>query len=171
MRSGHKGSMAIRSVAVDRSSGGHPRSIGLSVSHPGPRGGPLSWPRRLHHVVTSYRRQQAIADMAGAGWDGDLEAMRTGQRGVIVVDTSVWISHLPGHASPAVRRLRDPTIADEILVGDIVLTEVLQGARDEAHAARLEADLRQFPLSRWSAMTWPPRRRGIIGGCVPSGAP
>jgi predicted nucleic acid-binding protein len=65
---------------------------------------------------------------------------------VIVVDTSVWISHLRGYASPAVHRLRDPAIADEILVGDIVLTEVLQGARDEAHAARLEADLRQFPI-------------------------
>jgi Arc/MetJ family transcription regulator len=35
----------------------------------------------LRRVVTSYRRQQAIADMAGAGWDGDLEAMRTGQPG------------------------------------------------------------------------------------------
>ena len=34
-----------------------------------------------------------------------------------------------------------------ILVGDIVLTEILQGARDEAHAARLEADLRQFPIA------------------------
>jgi predicted nucleic acid-binding protein len=65
---------------------------------------------------------------------------------VIVVDTSVWISHLRGYASLAVHRLRDPAIADETLVGDIVLTEVLQGARDEAHAARLEADLRQFPI-------------------------
>jgi predicted nucleic acid-binding protein len=65
---------------------------------------------------------------------------------VIVVDTSVWISHLRGHLSPAVRWLRDPAITDEILVGDIVLTEILQGARDEAHAARLEADLRQFPI-------------------------
>jgi hypothetical protein len=35
----------------------------------------------LRRVVTSYRRQQAIADMDGAGWDGDLEAMRTGQAG------------------------------------------------------------------------------------------
>jgi Arc/MetJ family transcription regulator len=33
----------------------------------------------LRQVVTTYRRRQAIADMAGLGWDGDLEAMRTGQ--------------------------------------------------------------------------------------------
>jgi len=65
---------------------------------------------------------------------------------VIVVDTSVWISNLRDHPLLAVRRLRDPTIADEILVGDIVLAEVLQGARNEVHAARLEADLRQFPV-------------------------
>jgi predicted nucleic acid-binding protein len=45
-----------------------------------------------------------------------------------------------------VHTLRRPEIADDILVGDIVLAEVLQGARDEAHAARLEAGLRQFPV-------------------------
>ena len=35
----------------------------------------------LRRVVISYRRQQAVADMDGAGWDGDMEAMRTGQAG------------------------------------------------------------------------------------------
>jgi Arc/MetJ family transcription regulator len=35
----------------------------------------------LRRVVTTGRRQQAIADIAGTGWDGDLEAMRTGQPG------------------------------------------------------------------------------------------
>ncbi len=35
----------------------------------------------LRRVVTSNRRQQAIADTAGMGWDGDLEAMRTGRPG------------------------------------------------------------------------------------------
>ena len=33
----------------------------------------------LRRVVINHRRQQAIADMAGLGWDGDLQAMRTGQ--------------------------------------------------------------------------------------------
>ena len=31
-------------------------------------------------------------------------------------------------------------------MGDIVLAEVLQGAGDDAHAFRLEADLRRFPV-------------------------
>ncbi|WP_428485017.1 type II toxin-antitoxin system VapB family antitoxin [Rhodopila sp.] len=35
----------------------------------------------LRRGVVSQRRQQAIADMAGSGWDGDLDAMRAGQPG------------------------------------------------------------------------------------------
>jgi len=33
---------------------------------------------------------------------------------------------------------------DELLVGDLILLEVLQGARDDAHAARIERGLRRF---------------------------
>lgn len=32
----------------------------------------------LRRVVASHRRLQAIEDMAGLGWDGDLDVMRTG---------------------------------------------------------------------------------------------
>jgi Arc/MetJ family transcription regulator len=35
----------------------------------------------FRRVVTTNRRQEAIADIAGSGWDGDLEAMRTGRPG------------------------------------------------------------------------------------------
>jgi Arc/MetJ family transcription regulator len=35
----------------------------------------------LRRIVTNYRRRQAIADMAGLGWDGDLQAMRSGESG------------------------------------------------------------------------------------------
>jgi Arc/MetJ family transcription regulator len=35
----------------------------------------------LRRVVTTDRRRQAISDIAGIGWDGDLEAMRTGRPG------------------------------------------------------------------------------------------
>jgi predicted nucleic acid-binding protein len=65
---------------------------------------------------------------------------------VIVVDSSVWIANLREQSVAAVRKLREPEVADGVLVGDIILTEVLQGARDDVHAARLEADLRQFPV-------------------------
>lgn len=66
---------------------------------------------------------------------------------MIVVDSSVWISHLRGEQTDAVRRLRSIGRPREIIVGDLILLEVLQGARDEAHAARIERDLRQFTIA------------------------
>jgi len=33
----------------------------------------------LRHLVRLYRRKQAISDMAGLGWEGDLEVMRDGR--------------------------------------------------------------------------------------------
>lgn len=67
---------------------------------------------------------------------------------MIVVDSSVWIANLRDHDSRAVRALRSIEDPDEILVGDLVLLEVVQDARSEAHAARLETDLRQFRVER-----------------------
>jgi predicted nucleic acid-binding protein len=68
---------------------------------------------------------------------------------VIVVDSSVWIANLRGQDSHAVRRLRAlvETDDDQLLVGDLILLEVLQGARDDAHAARIERALRRFPVA------------------------
>jgi predicted nucleic acid-binding protein len=64
---------------------------------------------------------------------------------MIVVDSSVWIAQLRRSGSYAVEKLRsirNPTAA--ILVGDLVLLEVLQGARDERHAHEIETELRVF---------------------------
>ena len=63
---------------------------------------------------------------------------------MIVVDSSVWIALLRKSDTEAVRRLRAVGRPRDILLGDLVLHEVLRGARDDAHASRLEADLRQF---------------------------
>lgn len=65
---------------------------------------------------------------------------------MIVVDSSVWIANLRAQRSDAVARLHDPEIEADILVGDLVMVEVLQGARDDAHAARLETYLGRFPV-------------------------
>ena len=63
---------------------------------------------------------------------------------MIVVDTSVWINRLHNMSTAATRTL--DTIADprRIIVGDIVMLEVLQGARTEDMAARLESLLQRF---------------------------
>lgn len=65
---------------------------------------------------------------------------------MIVVDSSVWIALLRGEASPQVARLRAVENTSDILVGDLVLTEVLQGARDDKHAATIEALMSTFPI-------------------------
>jgi len=67
---------------------------------------------------------------------------------VIVVDSSVWIANLRGTESEAVRKLREfvESEDDQIVVGDLILLEVLQGARDEAQAARVERNLRRYPV-------------------------
>jgi predicted nucleic acid-binding protein len=65
---------------------------------------------------------------------------------VIVVDTSVWIAHFRDEASAAVTKLRAIANPSDIVVGDLILLECLQGARDEAHAAQLEAALRAFQI-------------------------
>jgi len=35
----------------------------------------------------------------------------------------------------------------DILIGDLILLEVLQGARDEAHADRIERNMRRYPVA------------------------
>jgi predicted nucleic acid-binding protein len=68
---------------------------------------------------------------------------------VIVIDSSVWIGLLRNSDSAPVCRLRDIVDAadDQVLVGDVILLEVLQGARDEAHVARIERNLRRYTIA------------------------
>lgn len=63
---------------------------------------------------------------------------------MIVVDSSVWIAHFRDAATPAVAALRGVSDPNDIIVGDLILMECLQGAIDERHAARIETALAQF---------------------------
>src|SRR5580692_4632097 len=65
---------------------------------------------------------------------------------VILVDSSVWIAHLRGSLTPATAKLEAAVTTEPILVGDLILLEVLQGARDELAAARIERGLRRFEV-------------------------
>ena len=67
---------------------------------------------------------------------------------MIVVDSSVWIANLRGTDSAAVATLRRLIAEDDdrILIGDLVLLEVLQGARDARHANRIEHAMRAFQM-------------------------
>jgi predicted nucleic acid-binding protein len=63
---------------------------------------------------------------------------------MILVDSSVWIAYLRGLDTPTTSKLHSAAAREQILVGDIVLVEILQGARDDLHAAQIERDLRRF---------------------------
>jgi predicted nucleic acid-binding protein len=65
---------------------------------------------------------------------------------VIVVDSSVWIDFLNGRNAPHVRRLRTVLGADEVIVGDLMLCEVLQGLASERATQEVEALLRRFEI-------------------------
>ena len=65
---------------------------------------------------------------------------------MILVDSSVWIAHLRGSLTPATAKLESAVTFEPILVGDLILLEVLQGARDERAAARIERGLRRFEV-------------------------
>jgi predicted nucleic acid-binding protein len=65
---------------------------------------------------------------------------------VIVVDSTVWIDFLNGRNAPHVRRLNAALGATEIIVGDLMLCEVLQGLESEREARDVETLLRRFEI-------------------------
>lgn len=65
---------------------------------------------------------------------------------MIVVDSSVWIEFFRRQTTPRTTLLRELAAREQIIVGDLILLEVLQGARDELHSARMERDLLQFTV-------------------------
>ena len=65
---------------------------------------------------------------------------------MIVVDSSVWIASLRNQRTAPVMRLLELSLQEPLIVGDLVMAEVLRGARDETHAARIERNLRQHQV-------------------------
>lgn len=52
---------------------------------------------------------------------------------MIVVDSSVWIDYFNGVSSPATDKLDRLLGIEPLAVGDVILAEVLQGFRSDAH--------------------------------------
>ncbi len=66
---------------------------------------------------------------------------------MILVDSSVWIAHLRGESTPGTTKLEQLAGRQPLSLGDLILLEVLQGARSEAHAARIEHGLRRHAVA------------------------
>jgi predicted nucleic acid-binding protein len=65
---------------------------------------------------------------------------------VIVVDSSVWIDFLNGRKVPHVARLQAILGNEEIIVGDLMLCEVLQGLASERAARQVEGLMRRLEV-------------------------
>lgn len=65
---------------------------------------------------------------------------------MIVVDSSVWIDHLRGTATPQVAKLQALIGAEALVVGDVILCEVLLGVPSEREAETVERTLRRFDV-------------------------
>ncbi|MDX3924169.1 MAG: PIN domain nuclease [Shinella sp.] len=65
---------------------------------------------------------------------------------MIVVDTSVWIDNLRNADTLATAKLRWVVQRHTVVLADIVLLELLQGARDDRHALALESHFRRFRI-------------------------
>lgn len=65
---------------------------------------------------------------------------------MIIVDSSVWIDYFNGRPTPESDRLDDLLGSRPLALGDIILAEVLQGFRHEAHARRVEALLKELTI-------------------------
>lgn len=66
---------------------------------------------------------------------------------MIVADTSAWIGHLRGTATPAARALGALLDGPEdIGLTDLVYAELLVGAADDLAAGRMGRDLALFPI-------------------------
>ena len=65
---------------------------------------------------------------------------------MILVDSTVWIDGLRGINTPQVAFLQANIWQIQIVIGDLVLTEILQGIPTEALARQTEKDLLKFSV-------------------------
>jgi predicted nucleic acid-binding protein len=66
---------------------------------------------------------------------------------MILVDTSVWIDYFNNIDTKPTVELDKLIGREPILVGDLILCEILQGARSDKDAAALEGQLRNFEIA------------------------
>lgn len=65
---------------------------------------------------------------------------------MIVVDSSVWIDYFNGTDSPYTDRLDALLGAEPLAIGDLILTEVLQGFRSDADYKTAKSLLASMPV-------------------------
>lgn len=90
---------------------------------------------------------------------------------MIVADTSAWVEFLRGTSHPAGRKLARLVQSDaDIGVTEIVVMEVLAGARSETHLADLRSRLVAFPMVRLEGLADFEEAAIIYRACRAAGA-
>ena len=64
----------------------------------------------------------------------------------ILIDTSVWIDFFRGRPTPQVAQLKTIVGRHEVVIGDLILAELLQGIRYQSDLSRIEAKLAAFEV-------------------------
>ncbi|MDQ7000121.1 MAG: PIN domain nuclease [Mariprofundus sp.] len=64
----------------------------------------------------------------------------------LLVDSSVWIDYFNGRYSAETDALDRILGVDEVIIGDLILTEVLQGFRQEQDYHKAREIMRHFPV-------------------------
>jgi predicted nucleic acid-binding protein len=65
---------------------------------------------------------------------------------MILADTSAWIDYLRGTTAPAAGALDAVIGKEELVMGDLILVELLQGYRQDREAKVIEASLSPLPI-------------------------
>ncbi len=65
---------------------------------------------------------------------------------MIIVDTSVWIDYVNGKFSQETDNLDDMLVNQEILLRNLIVTEVLQGFQEDRHFHEAQTMLNNFPI-------------------------
>jgi predicted nucleic acid-binding protein len=63
-----------------------------------------------------------------------------------LVDTSVWIDFFVARPTQEVTRLKGLIGHEELLIGDLILTELLQGVRTDQETVLIESAFRAYPV-------------------------
>ena len=64
----------------------------------------------------------------------------------ILIESSVWIDFFRGRPTPEVAQLKAIVGRQEVVIGDLILAELLQGIRHDSDLARVEARLATFEV-------------------------
>jgi predicted nucleic acid-binding protein len=90
---------------------------------------------------------------------------------MVLPDTSVWIDYFNGRSNWQTERLDLLLDTELVALGDLILTEVLQGFRNERDFRKARHFFPSYHFTNWEAIKCVFRLRGIIAPCAQKASP